>query len=165
MKTKELADWLGVSPATIRLWATDGEYGRYLTPSGAGGDGRTRHFDDIDARVVAYVSALKARGRTRREIYGELEVLKADNWLALPPMPAAPPGMGAVHMVPESTAQGIIITERAKNSEQIRLLQDRIDELREELADERTEKEKLMRELAEAQTELRLWREGWRKPK
>ena len=178
IKPTDLAKWLDIAPATIRLWA-GGEFARYLSPSGAGGDGRSRIFSEQDARVLALINDMKTRGRRRGEIHAELQRLEADGWQSLPEMPPAPVGVKADRLYPEEAVKQITIAQQSSASAQIAALQDRIDELKDELAAERERRDKelaaererrdaevreLTRKLAEAETELRLWREGWRKP-
>jgi DNA-binding transcriptional MerR regulator len=174
MKPNELAQWLNIATATIRLWA-GGEYGRYLSPTGAGGDGRARLFSEQDARIMALINDMKMRGSRREEIHTELQRLQAEDWRDLPEMPTAPIGVKTERLYPEEAVKQITIAQQSSASAQIAALQTRIDELKQELAAERErhesaltaereKSERLLRELAEAQTELRLWREGWRKP-
>jgi DNA-binding transcriptional MerR regulator len=175
MRTKELADWLGLATATIRLWAKDEEFGRYLSPGGAGGDGRRRAFNDIDARVMAHIARLKAQGFDRDELYVALDQLKNGDWEEVPPMPPAPPGMKPILMVPQSTAETAVTSQRQALLKEIVFLQERIEELKSELVEEKergiADRERLLREigdvrskLADSEAELRLWRSGRLKP-
>jgi hypothetical protein len=65
-----------------------------------------------------------------------------------------------VPVVPEAA----LAAERRSLLHEIALLQRRVDELAEELARERVDKEQLMRELAAAERELEFWRSGRLKP-
>jgi DNA-binding transcriptional MerR regulator len=175
MKTKELADWLGLSPATIRLWSLENEYGGYLSPASMGGDGRMRYFTDIDSRILAHVASLKMQGFTRDEINAALQQLQKTDWADLPPMPGAPPNHGPVRMVPQSTAETAVSAQRTSFAREITILRERVEDLEHELMAQRdrseAKQEALLRELAdmkmqlaEAQVELRLYRQGRLKP-
>ena len=167
IKPHELARWLGVSPTTIRMWASL-EFGRYLSPSGAGGEGRWRVFSEHDARILAYVQMLKQQGLRVEEIHAALARMQADGWQGLPDMPPAPVGVEPERLIPEKAAEKIILSQQSAAGNHIAVLQSQIAELKSELVAERerrdSEVKELTRKLAEAETELRLWREGWRKP-
>lgn len=170
MKPTELAHWLDISPGTIRLWA-GGEFARYLSPSGAGGDGRARLFSEQDARVMALINDMKTHGRRRDEIHTELQRLESENWRDLPEMPPAPAGVKTERLYPEEAVKQITIAQQSSANAQLAALQTRVDELKAELEAERGDKEKLLRELAELRqqigerdAELKLWRAGRIKP-
>src|SRR5215207_369302 len=109
MKPTELARWLGISPATIRLWA-GGEFARYLSPTGAGGDGRWRVFSEQDARIMALVNTMKQQGIQRAELHAELQRLESEGWRSLPEMPPAPAGVDSERLIPERAVKQVMET-------------------------------------------------------
>lgn len=176
MKTKELADWLGVSAASIRLWATDDEFARYLSPTGAGGEGKTRAFSDEDAQIIAYIALLKRQGLNRDEIFLTLDQMQQDDWLNLPPMPPAPSSMRSLRMIPEMAADTALSSQKTSMLREIAILEDRVEDLEERLSDERSKssekQEALLREIADLRAKLErsntiieLYEEGRLKPK
>lgn len=142
MKTKELADWLGVAPSTIRTWASS-EFRRYLSDAAQGGDGRTRVFVDIDARLLAFIATLKKEGVSSDEIHAALTQLQSEDWADLPPMPSAPPGSGPIPMIPRETAETAVSTQRSALMREIVILQERVERLDQQLAEEREKREAL----------------------
>jgi DNA-binding transcriptional MerR regulator len=170
MKPTELAYWLNIAPATVRLWA-GGEFGRYLSPTGAGGEGRPRLFTERDARIMAFINDMKLRARRREEIHITLQLCEANNWEDLPEMPPAPVGVKTDRLYPEEAVKQITIAQQSSSSAQLAGFITRIDELKAELEHERADKEKLMREIADLrqqmgaiEAELRLWQSGRLKP-
>lgn len=147
MKTKELADLLDISASTVRIY-TKGDWQQYLSSSAQGGDGKTRQFDDQDARVIAFITALRTDGASTREIHRTLQAMQDQNWADLPPLPEE--RHKAVSMVPESTAEMAVMRERAVLQQQIEVLEVEIDTLRERIADERETNETLRGDLATA---------------
>ncbi len=135
MKTKALADWLGVSDSTIRLWARE-EFRQYMSPS-AQGNGLTRNFTDMDARILALIAERRNDGVHIKEIHVELTRLQEEDWKHLPEMPAAPPGQGPIAMIPRETAETKVEQQRQALMREISILQARIVNLDEELKGER----------------------------
>jgi DNA-binding transcriptional MerR regulator len=150
-RTKQLAEWLGLSEVTVRQWTT-GEWRPYLSAHAHGGGGRRRYFLEQDARILAFVAALKEQGETRDTIHTTLKRLQAEDWKDLPPMPPAPPSMGPIQMMPRETADTALSTQRAALMREIALLQDRVVGLESQLSTEREHS-------AELETELRTARE------
>jgi DNA-binding transcriptional MerR regulator len=153
MKTKELATWLGVVPATIRAWLKD-EYGEFVSPNARGGDGRTRYFDELDARILAFVASLKNEGTPRAEILDFLSQLQKSNWDDLPPMPPAVPGAGPVSMMPREAAETAVNAQRMALTREIAILEDRVERLEEELVTERAKRDEVQQELVQAKERL-----------
>lgn len=150
-RTKQLAEWLGLSEVTIRQWTT-GEWRAYLSHHAHGGGGRRRYFLEQDARILAFVAALKEQGETRDTIHTTLKRLQTEDWKDLPLMPPAPPAMGPIQMMPRETADTALSTQRAALMREIALLQDRVEGLENQLSTERQHS-------AELETELRTARE------
>jgi len=157
LKTKELADWLGLAPGTIRTW-TGGEFKRYLSPTGQGGGGRIRNFTDIDCRVIAFTATLIDNGTPRGEIHISLNRMQADDWADLPPMPAAPPSMGPIRMISQDAAETAITSQRSSSQREISILDERLDKVTEDLESERTRRADLEVELRRVIQELGKWR-------
>ena len=153
MKTKDLADWLGVATGTIRSW-TSGEFRRYLSHTAQGGQGRTRNFTETDARIIALVAALKDQGTPKNEIHTTLQRLQAEDWQDLPPMPAAPPGHGPVPMVSKDAAETALSTQRASLLRQVAILEERNERLEAQLADAHADNAKIQTELAQTRETL-----------
>jgi len=157
MKTHELAKWLGLSPNTVRVW-TRGEFKTYLSPSAQGGDGRYRNFEEHDARIVAFIAALKQQNTPAREIHMALTQLQSRNWEDLPPMPAAPPDAGPVAMIPREAAERAIDTQKSALMRQIAVMEERVEDLTLQLEQEREqhqlERRQLQTELVEARENL-----------
>jgi DNA-binding transcriptional MerR regulator len=145
LKTKELAQWLRLSPATVRLWTTEG-YGEFLSPVGQGGDGRTRSFNEQDARIIAFIHALKQEGQDRDEIMATLKQLESEHWRDLPPMPAAPPGV-VTETINLETAETALVTQRNAALREIAILEERIENLEGDLVQERLKRESIEAEL------------------
>jgi DNA-binding transcriptional MerR regulator len=191
-RTKELADWLGLSEVTVRQWTT-GEWKDYLSPTAHGGNGRRRYFSDQDARIVALIFTLKEQGESRDGIHAALKRLQTEGWVDLPDMPPAPPNLGPISMIPREAAETAVSTQRAALLREIAMLQERVENLETSLAkerelldqerkraDERVEAERqktqelrevmqkeltdLRVQLAESKTELRLYQQGRLKP-
>lgn len=90
LTVKEVADRLGVSSNTIRVWTK--EFDAYLSPTAAPGPGKTRMFADDDIAVLWTVKALRAQGVPSEDIHaalanGErLEPLEGQNSRQEPPI-------------------------------------------------------------------------------
>lgn len=152
MKTKELADYLGIADVTLRQWSS-GEWAEYLTP-GARGGGRNRIFTEQDARVLAAIVDMKAAGQTRASIHASLKALQADEWRDLPPMPPPPPGSAPVSMVPREAAEARIDEQRRALVREIGIMQDTITRLETDLQAEREQRADLQTQLTTAREEL-----------
>lgn len=153
MKTKKLADWLGVSDSTIRLWARE-EFAPYLTPA-AQGDGTARNFSEYDARVLALVALRREQGHPLEEIHVELKRLQAEDWTDLPEMPPAPPEAGPIALMPREAADTALTTQRVALMREIVILQDRVETLEDQLEAERQRShEELAAERARTRSEI-----------
>src|SRR5689334_19063289 len=86
MKPQQLATLLNVTPTTIRRWARD-EYTEFLSPTAQGGERLHRSFDSQDARVLAWIAALRAQNKPPADILMTLRSAQADGWRTLPPLP------------------------------------------------------------------------------
>jgi DNA-binding transcriptional MerR regulator len=153
MKTKELADWLGLADSTVRVWSRD-EFKPYLSATAKGGEGRTRHFNDLDARIIAMIAVLKNEGNSSDDIHRVLQQLQKQDWQDLPPMPPGPPDAGPIAMMPREVAETAVSTQRAALMREISLLQDRVDILSEQLTTEREKRDEVQRDLLETKERL-----------
>lgn len=151
MKSKELATWLNIAPVTVRLWSS--QYGEFLSPSARGG-GKTRVFSDRDMRVLAYVASMKQDGRGRDDITASLRRLQGDEWRELPDMPAAPPGVEPISVIPREAAEAKIDAQRGALMREISVLQDTVERLENDLKVERAERAALTQQLIEAREKL-----------
>lgn len=165
MKPSEIARRLQVAPTTIRLWSR--EYADYLSPGGAGGDGRFRSFNEHDLRVLHFVQMQKRASVPPNEIRLALENMKVRDWDGLPFLPVQS-DTSLVPVVPEE----VMVQERRVLLRDIALLQSRVEQLESKLDTERSDKERLLREIAEMTGKLkeaelmnRLYEEGRIKPK
>ena len=131
-KPKQLADWIGIATSTLRMW-TRSDFRHYLSPTAQGGQGKRRFYSERDARIVALIANLKAESVPADDIHVTLRRMQADNWHDLPPMPAAPPGQEPIRLVPESTAETAITTQRQAMMREIGIQQDTITHLTEDL--------------------------------
>ena len=181
MKPSDVAALLGIATSTIRTW-TMGEFKQYLSPTGQGGDGKYRNFTERDARIIALINELKRENTPLDDIHGTLKRLQTEDWIDLPPMPPAPPGISPIRMVPELTAETAISTQRHALLREISILQERVEGLEEQLRREKERREEellkaqegreellreiadLQRRLGESDVELKLYRSGRLKP-
>lgn len=153
MKTNELARWLALDTATLRSW-TIGEFRPYMSPTAQGGNGRTRHFTEQDARVLAFITTLKAQATPKEEIHVALRQMQTGNWADLPAMPAAPAGVEPISMIPREAAETAVTSQRSALMREIAMLQDRVEQLQTALDDERTAKNALQTQLTDTREQL-----------
>ena len=174
MKTQDIAEHLSLATSTIRAW-TAAEFKSYLSPTAQGGEGRTRNFTDQDARIIAFIASLKAQSTPSADIHSALKRLQAEEWVDLPPMPTAPAGVAPVSLIPREAAETAVTTQRSALLREIAILQDRITGLEQQLervqdkreaerAENLRQREETLTRLIEAETELKLYREGRLKP-
>lgn len=147
MKTNEVARLLGVSDSTVKLWSR--EFADYLTPPAQGGYGRSRNFSELDARILAKIGELKSALTLAEDIHFTLSSMKAGDWAALPDLPTGSQDNG------EQEAE-----EARLDLEHRRLLQEKVDNMGEQLARVEADRDRLHQELAQAKEtigELRAW--------
>lgn len=153
MKTKELADWLGLADSTVRVWSRE-EFKPYLSATAQGGEGRTRHFNEQDARIIAFIAVLKNEGNSSDDVHRALQQLQDGDWRDLPPMPAAPPDVGPIAMIPRETAETAVSAQRSAMMREIAILEDRVDLLSQQLAEEREKRDSIQEDLTETKERL-----------
>lgn len=162
MKPSDVSTRVGISAVTVRSWSN--QFARFMSPTGAGGDGRHRDFSEVDVRVMHYIKSEKARGQTAEEITQSLLVLQANGGLDDLPLPDES-YHSDVAMLPVAAAE----EARKLLLAQIATLENRAGGLERQLAIEqdgrRADNERLLREimslqsdLAEARTLLKLYR-------
>lgn len=148
MQTSDLAKLLSRPAVSIRKWAA--EFGDYLSPTAAGGEGATRNFTEQDARIMAHISAMIQAGHSRDEIHASLKILAADDWQGLPVLPPTPPGMEPIAVVPTSTADA----QRRSLVREIGALETQIDTLQDALNKERAQTAELQQQLMASREQL-----------
>jgi len=85
-KTKDVADRIGVSTATIRIWtAEDGPFSPFISDEARGGRGRVqRNFTDEDVRVLAHAKMLSDSGMTLEQVAAALASMQENACHATP---------------------------------------------------------------------------------
>lgn len=152
MKTKEVADRLGLDTSTVRVWSGR-DYLEFMSESAQGG-GRRRHFTERDVQVLAYVVQQRDEGTLHEEIRAQLAAMKKDNWRGLPPVPPKPGYNNEVPMVTAEAASLAISKQAEKLNLQIVTLEGQIATLEEALEEERGERKQLQAQLTQAREEL-----------
>jgi hypothetical protein len=159
MKPGDAALLLGLGRSTVTTW-TAGEWREYFTPGAQGGEGKVRNLTDIDVRILAFIDAEKRRGAAGDEIHAALKRLRANDWIDLPPLPMSDgtAGMRSVPVVPQAAAEAGLQAERRSLLHEIANLQKRLenveDQLRQEQSARREDVERLLREAAEERGKL-----------
>jgi DNA-binding transcriptional MerR regulator len=172
MRPSEAANLLKIPASTIRTWTL--QYQEFLSPTGGGGTGRWRSFNDIDLRILHHIDSLKRSGATGEEVVQALRHLQSMDWQDLPPLPDAPQTAN-FPVVPAAAAHAALDSERRSLLREIVTLQQNVENLASQLAEEqaarRADNERLLRELtekerrlAETETLLKLYESGRLKP-
>jgi DNA-binding transcriptional MerR regulator len=178
MKPAEAATLLGIGRSTVTTW-TMGEFKDYFTPGAQGGSGRPRNLTDLDVRILHVIDEMKKESMPSDEIHAALRRMRSKDWQGLPDMPSAGAGTAVVPVMPTAAADAAVNTLLRENNEvrlRVRELEQKIDalhqEAKEDIAAERSERDKLLRELGEVRAKLEranaiieLFEEGRLKPK
>ncbi len=152
MKTKEVADRLGLDTSTIRVWSGR-DYIEFMSESARGG-GRRRHFTERDVQVLAFVTQMRAGGTLHDDIHRDLITMQGDNWRGLPDIPPKPGHDNDIPMVTAEAAT-VALSKQAENLNlQIITLEKQISILEGELEAERGERRQLQSQLTEAREQL-----------
>jgi DNA-binding transcriptional MerR regulator len=162
MKPSDVSSRVGISAVTVRTWSN--QFARFMSPTGAGGDGRHRDFSEVDIRVMQYIKTEKARGQSGEEITQSLHLLQDNGGLDDLPLPDEN-HHSDVPMLPVAAAE----EARKLLLAQIATLENRAGALERQLmaeqAGRRNDTERMLREmgtlqsdLAEAKTLLKLYR-------
>jgi DNA-binding transcriptional MerR regulator len=170
MKPVDVAHLLNIGGSTVRAWSD--EFREYLSPTAVGGDGRRRDFTLQDVQILGVIKQRTDHNTPRHEINAELRLLQDGDWRQLPPLENPAENRDPSALVPMATAQTAITIERQALLREISTLQNNVRELKGELVDEREDKEKLLRELADLNGQLQrallqveLYEQGRLKPK
>jgi DNA-binding transcriptional MerR regulator len=147
MKPRQLAALLGIAPATLRTWAGK-NYRDFLSPKGQGANGAYRSFDEVDARILAWVALMKAQNTSADEIYLTLKTAKANNWRDLPPLPGGIANDEPIAVVPREAVEERFRAIQERHETQLQAVIHERDQLREQL-------ETMHRESSEALNALR----------
>lgn len=150
MKSSALVDLLHLPESTIRKYATD--YAEYLSPSAVGGGGRHRDYTDHDARVLKLVIDMKAAKQSAENIDVTLRSLQDGGWERLPTLDE-----NALALLPTPQAMITAQTERA-------VMQKEIDMLREQLDRATTDRDTLLKRVAQLELKMEMIEQGWRPP-
>ena len=178
MKPSDVATLLGIGRSTVTTW-TMGEFKEYFTYGAQGGSGRPRNLTDLDVRILHHIDELKKSSIPADEIHASLRRMRSQDWQGLPDMPDAGTGTAVVPVMPTAAADAAVNTLLRENNEirqRVKELEEKIDVLHREsktdLAAERGERDKLLRELGDvraklerAQAIIELYEEGRLKPK
>jgi DNA-binding transcriptional MerR regulator len=169
MKPLQLAAKLEVSTSAVRAWSV--EFAQYLSPTGAGGNGRHRDFNQHDINVLAHIKALKALGRSAPEVHHELKSLMENDWIGLPAFQDTISNMMNVPGVPIVAADMAIDEAKKALLREIVMLNERLEKAEQQISAEREKNEAFLREIAnlraqlsEAQTIAKLYETGRLKP-
>ncbi len=147
MNTKSVADRIGISSATLRLWTTS-DYREYFSKS-AQGDGTRRVWTEHDVQVAAMIVELKQAGMGGDDIRATLASMKEGEWKGLPDVPSELPSVQAMQEIADTR-----LNEREKAlRSQIALLAGEVDELRGALDAERETSTALREQLTSKERE------------
>ncbi len=165
MQSNEAAKLIRIHPNTVRLWTT--KYKEFFSSNGQGGSGSQRSLTEDDVRVLAYIASLKHDGLISDEVVAALKQAHERGFDMLP-LPTSSNNTAIFPVVSREAAETAVVSERKIMAEHIRWLEGRVDELKGELKEVRVEStgkiDHLTRKLIEAETELNMWRKGWRPP-
>lgn len=166
MKPYVAAARAGIHVNTVRTWTLD-DFKEFFSVNAQGGNRRVRDLNDDDLRVLVYIKELKRRGLNTQEVVASLIEAQRKGFQNLP-LPQNAENVVPMAVIPRQAAEDVIRAERQILSEHIHWLEERVDELKNELADVRitseTKIEAITRKLIEAETELKMWQKGWRPP-
>lgn len=166
MKPYVAAARAGIHVNTVRTWTLE-DFKEFFSVSGQGGNKRVRDISDDDLRVLVYIKELKRKGLNTREVVASLIEAQRQGFDKLP-LPQNAENVVPMAVIPRQAAEDVIRAERQILNEHIHWLEERVDELKGELADVRTTSETkietITRKLIEAETELKMWQKGWRPP-
>lgn len=147
-KPGDVARLLDIKENTLRRWVTEQDFGQYLSSRAQGGSGSHRAYTEQDVRILALIAEMRQTNTSTEEIHASLRSLRSAGWAGLPDIPAAPPGVEPVSMIPREAAETSIEVQRQAWRRELQLLQDRIETLEDELTRERTDRTKAQQELA-----------------
>lgn len=159
MQPSEAARHVGISVNTVRAWTADPDYREFFSPSAQGGDGRNRDITDTDLRLLNYLKKIKRDGLVGGEVVATLIEARRRGLDNLP-LPRPNEAVVPTAVIPRQAADEQVIAERRMIA---RLEQD-IAEYKARLERSEADREDYLRKLIAAETELKMWRDGWRPP-
>jgi|GEM_PF-2552648 len=152
LSTEDLAKWLNLNDGTIRKWTTE-RYGAFLSAEARGGGGRTRMFNEQDARIFAFIADRKDKGQKRADIEQALESMHLNGWNELPEMPPQPIGFSET-LVSSDAAQLVMDKQRGIMQQNIDMLEETISTLERQLTDSHERNQILQQDLIDAREQL-----------
>lgn len=153
MKPQQLAAILNIASSTLRTWAGK-EYAEFLSPNAAGINGAHRSYDDRDSRILAWVATMRATNMPLTDISATLRSAQADNWRNLPPMPGGMANDEPIAVIPREAAEERLTAIEERFEMQLQAAFKERDELRERMAEMRTDNERLRQQLFEANQQI-----------
>lgn len=151
-KPQELANLLNLSPATLRKWASE-EYGEFLSASGQGGGGARRSFNEHDARIIAWIAAMKQENIPAKEILVSLSESQAQHWQSLPLMPHTTVAGSPIAIMPREAVEERLAALKGHYELQLSAIQKERDQLQTQLAVKQRDLEVKQSELEVARRE------------
>jgi DNA-binding transcriptional MerR regulator len=127
MKPAQLARLLGISASGLR--ERSDEFAEFLSPDAVGGNGAHRSYDDTDARVIAWVTTLRAKNTSKDEVRQLLRSAKANDWAELPPLPGGIVGDEPIAVIPREAVEERIRALEERFKRDVAVLQKERDAL------------------------------------
>jgi DNA-binding transcriptional MerR regulator len=151
IKTKHIADRIGVTTATIRHWTSPrSPYYSFMSDGARGGSGAVRRYTEHDMRVLTEIKAQSDDGQSPEKIAAHLAKLKAAGWVDLPDVPPLPDESSTRQVISLDAASLAIDKAREKLELQINVMEGQIGVLETALDTERQERRGLQQQLTEA---------------
>jgi DNA-binding transcriptional MerR regulator len=152
MKPQQLAALLHISPATLRKWASE-EFGEFLSPAGQGGNGAKRSFNDRDARIMAWISSMKAQNVPQKDIILSLKSFESENWQSLPSLPHGTANGEPIAVVPREAVEERLQALSDRYEAQLIAIKNERNQLQTQLETKQRELDIKQRELESARRE------------
>jgi DNA-binding transcriptional MerR regulator len=153
MKPQQLAALLNIAPSTLRQWAGK-DYTAYLSPTGQGIKGARRSFNEMDARILAWIALMKAQNVAASDIHAALKGAKAEGWKNLPPLPGGIANDEPIAVVPREAVEERVRALQERYETQLQGIIKEREELRVQLAAAKTETDTVRRESSETIQQL-----------
>ena len=163
-KIKDIAQQLGASDQTVRLWSN--EFRVFMSPSAAPAPGIAREFNDVDLRLLTVVRDMRRLQRHTEEIHAELKRIVDTG--DLPPMPEPPPSEAEKTSYLANVRDQWLAERTGLQRDILKLEKDKADlqqRLDAEQQGRREDVERLAREAAEERTLRQLYESGRLKSK
>ena len=146
MKPYQLATLLSIAPVTLRQWSRE-TFKEFLSPSAQGENSAHRSYDDTDARILAWVAALKAKNTPIDEIVTILHDSRAKNWIGLPPLPGGMANDEPIEVMPREAAEERLYAIEQRFKSQLEIIVKERDDLRTRLESSESENKELQKRL------------------